>query len=99
MSSLPCIFINLQSKVMISIHLILRKRVAKSALYLLMILCGCFFTLIGYSQSATKKIAANNVALAATASSPRQVIPFDNDWRFLKTLCVLKEFDNASQAS
>ena len=84
---------------MIAIHTVLQKHVTKISLYLLMILCGCFFTLIDYGQSATKKIAANNVALAATTSSSRQVTPFDNDWRFLETLCVLKKFDSASQAS
>ncbi len=68
---------------MIAIHLILRKHVAKRALYLLVILCGCLFTLIGFSQPVTKNIAANNATSADTSSSPRQVIPFDNDWRFL----------------
>jgi beta-galactosidase len=69
---------------MISIHPILRTFIAKHVLHPLLLFCLCFFLVITYGQSNTKEgVIGKNFAFANTASSPRQVIPFDNDWRFM----------------
>jgi len=68
---------------MISIHPVLRTCIAKNLFHRLMLFCFCFFTVITYGQPNVEGIAGKNFTFADTASSPRQVIPFDDDWRFL----------------
>ena len=49
-----------------------------------MLLCFCcFFTAIVFGQPNNKGITYKNVANDDTTSNPRQVIPFDDGWRFL----------------
>ncbi len=68
---------------MIYIQPILRTHIAKKTLHSFLFLCYCVFTVVSYGQPNTKEIAGKNVINADTTSSPRQIIPFDDNWRFL----------------
>jgi beta-galactosidase len=63
--------------------MIFRTRIAKNILYEFPFFCCCFFTVIAFAQPITKTIAGKNIVNANATSSPRQIIPFDDNWRFL----------------
>ncbi len=67
---------------MISIRTILRTHFTKNLLQLLLLLYYCMFTMITYGQTNSKGIINKNVASTDSSSSPRQIIPFDDNWRF-----------------
>jgi beta-galactosidase len=79
---LNCIFITINLKFMILMRQVLRTYIAKNVAYPFFFFSFCFFTITAYCQTSAKGIANKNFQFPDSSSNPRQVIPFDDNWRF-----------------